>query len=148
MLNPNSYNYRLSHLLLAAPAAHLDFVRSSHWQPLHLDSQGAILEPGVLYLGSTMEIIGSDSYVTLLSGRSSVGRLGVFVQVDADLGHLGTRHKWTLEITVAQKVRVYPGVRFGQVSFWETTDRDYLYSGFYTQVDHPTPATPWRGGYP
>ena len=58
--------------------------------------------------------------MTLLLGRSSIGRLGIFLNVTADLGHIGSCSHWTLEITVVQPVRIYPGTKIGQVSFWVT----------------------------
>ncbi|OJH35768.1 dCTP deaminase domain-containing protein [Cystobacter ferrugineus] len=50
--------------------------------------EGFLLQPGRVYLGSTQEVIGTDTYVPSLIGRSSLGRLGLFLQITADLGHL------------------------------------------------------------
>ena len=54
-----------------------------------------------------------------LIGRSSTGRLGLFLQVSADLGHTGSVHNWTLEIVAAKAIVIYPGMIVGQISFWE-----------------------------
>ena len=59
--------------------------------------------------------------MTSLIGRSSVGRLGLFLQITADLGHLGKAHCWTLELKVVQSLIVYPHMKIGQVSFWQVT---------------------------
>lgn len=119
LVNPNSYNYRLGDELLIFDASALDV----HTQPMMtrivIPKEGYVLRPGVVYLGHTYETIGSSAYVPSLIGRSSLGRLGLFLQITADLGHLGTSHCWTLELKVVQPLRVYPNMRIGQVSFWQ-----------------------------
>lgn len=96
-----------------------------------------MLHPGVLYLGSTMEVIGSNSHVPLVEGRSSVGRLGLQVHVTAgvcDVGFLGTI---TLEMTVVHPLRVYAGERVAQV-IWVSTKGDIrLYKGRYQGDSEP-----------
>lgn len=131
-LNPNSYNYHLADSLL---------VLGDGGKPIRkvsLSQRGYVLKPGKVYLGATFERIGSDRYVTLLLGRSSIGRLGIFLNVTADLGHLGSCSHWTLELTVVQPVRVYPGIKIGQVSFWLTDDNSsHRYRGRYHRDSHP-----------
>lgn len=139
-LNPNSYNYHLGPKLLTPAKGEYVVGSGTRWLTLDLASAGEVLRPGTLYLGSTVETIGSERGVTLLIGRSSVGRLGVYVQIDADLGHQGAVHKWTLEITVVQPIRVYPNMLIGQVSFWESTGEESPYRGSYASHDAPTPS--------
>jgi dCTP deaminase len=131
-INPNSYNYHLADSLL---------ILRSGGAPLRevtMSGTGFVLKPGKVYLGSTLERMGSDQYVTLLLGRSSIGRLGIFVNITADLGHLGSCSRWTLELTVVQPVRVYPRMAIGQVSFWRTDDRSiHRYAGLYQHDEHP-----------
>jgi dCTP deaminase len=133
-LNPNSYNYHLADTLL---------VLGRGGRPVRrvlLRSKGFVLRPGKVYLGATLERIGSTKYVTLLLGRSSVGRLGIFLNVTADLGHLGSCSHWTLELTVVQAVRVYPYMKIGQVSFWVTdigSSNRRCYDGRYHRDSRP-----------
>lgn len=131
-LNPNSYNYHLGRSLLLLGAG------GKPVQRIALAPEGHVLEPGRLYLGATLERIGSDRYVTLLLGRSSVGRLGIFLNITADLGHVGSASNWTLEITVVQPVRIYPEMKIGQVSFWRTDEQSpHRYAGRYHGDTHP-----------
>lgn len=131
-LNPNSYNYHLADSLLMLG------VGGKSSRKILLPQSGYVLKPGKVYLGATLERIGSDRYVTLLLGRSSIGRLGIFLNVTADLGHLGSCSHWTLELTVVQPVRVYPGMKIGQVSFWLTDDKSsHRYCGRYHRDSHP-----------
>ena len=139
LTNPNSYNYRLGPKLIEITNAALD-PRHTRQDGLKIEipAEGFVLEPGKLYLGSTYEKIGSSMYVTSLIGRSSVGRLGLFVQITADLANLGANHHWTLELTVVQPLRVYPGMKLGQVSFWEVEgSKRHLYQGKYHHQTGP-----------
>jgi dCTP deaminase len=125
-VNPNSYNYHLADSLLLLGN------RGKPLRNVFLSAEGYVLTPGMVYLGATVERIGSERHVTLLLGRSSVGRLGIFLNVTADLGHLGSSSHWTLEITVVQPVRIYPKMKIGQVSFWQTDyDNSHRYRGRY-----------------
>lgn len=131
-LNPNSYNYHLADSLLV-----LGF-GGKPIRKISLPSRGYVLKPGKVYLGATFEQIGSERYVTLLLGRSSIGRLGIFLNVTADLGHLGSCSHWTLELTAVQPVRIYPGMKIGQVSFWATDNKSSCrYRGLYHRDSQP-----------
>lgn len=117
-LNPNSYNYRLDYELLEFDSV-LDAKKQSKPKKIILTPEGYVLKPNKLYLANTYETIGSKKFVTQLIGRSSVGRLGLFLQITAPLGHIGTEHNWTLELKVVQPLRVYPLMKIGQVTFWK-----------------------------
>ena len=107
---------------------------------MSLGGEGYLLRPGRVYLGATQEVIGSERYVTLLLGRSSIGRLGIFLNVTADLGHLGSCSRWTLELTAVQPVRIYPRMKIGQVSFWLTDgESSFRYAGRYHRDREPIP---------
>jgi dCTP deaminase len=143
LMNPNSYNYRLGETLRVVPVGTVvDPTASPPLEELTIPADGFVLEPGRMYLGTTVETIGSDQYVPSLIGRSSLGRLGLFLQVSADLGQLGALHRWTLEIVPVQAIRVYPRMRVGQVSFWEPTGEADPYTGFYGFQSDPTPHRP------
>ncbi|MEV6818518.1 hypothetical protein AB0M72_07155 [Nocardiopsis dassonvillei] len=110
-VNPNSYNYRLGSTI-KLPADDGEFISQK------LPESGWVLLPRQMYLGHTFEVIGSPVYAMSLIGRSSIGRLGLFVQVSANLGHTTSCHRWTLEMVAARPIRVYPEMVIGQVSFW------------------------------
>ena len=139
LLNPNSYNYRLSDELLELTDKVIDPKKPSSFKRIKLTEKGYVLKPNTLYLGSTVEIIGSDEYVTQLIGRSSAGRLGLFLQVTAPLGHVGCKHCWTLELKCVEPLRVYPNMKIGQVTFWKLEgDKTYTYeTGKYNSYREP-----------
>ena len=119
LINPNSYNYRLDYELLEFDGL-IDAKEKCKPKKIILSEDGYVLQPNKLYLASTFEKIGSRKYLTQLIGRSSVGRLGLFLQITAPIGHIGTNHKWTLELKVVQPLKVYPLMKIGQVTFWKT----------------------------
>jgi dCTP deaminase len=142
-VNPNSYNYRLGPAVKVLERPILDALDAEHHsRDVEIPPDGLVLMPRRVYLGSTLETIGSDRYVPSLIGRSSLGRLGVFLQVSADLGHLGAVHKWTLEIVVAQPIRLYAGMRVGQVSFWQPQGDLVRYSGYFGRYSQPVESNP------
>jgi dCTP deaminase len=133
-VNPNSYNYRLGpHLLL------VDSEGVPAGDPLDLAQGPLTLLPGRVYLGHTAEVIGSSHYVTMLNGRSSMGRLGMFLNFSADLGQLGPAHQWTLEIMVIQSLTVYLRMKVGQATFWVPQGKLTEYRGAYARHNEPTP---------
>ncbi|WP_455352002.1 dCTP deaminase [Streptomyces sp. SYSU K217416] len=140
-MNPNSYNFTLGAQLRMADGV-LDARREAVWRSTTIGEDGHLLEPGKLYLSTTAETIGSTTCVTSLIGRSSLGRLGLFVQVTADLGHQGAIHCWTLELAVVQPLRVFSGMPLGQVSFWRSAGSVTFYSGRYARSSLPTPFWP------
>ena len=136
-VNPNSYNYRLGKRVKCAPRETIDPRHRPQWADKEIPPTGMLLEPGRLYLGHTLESIGSRMFVTSLIGRSSVGRLGLFLQLSADLGQLGAIHCWTLEMNVVQPLRLYPGMIIGQVSFWVPDGQSRPYRGVYADTSLP-----------
>ena len=74
-----------------------------------------MLEPNRLYLGRTGEHTETKNLVPMLEGRSSIGRLGLFVHVTAGFGDVGFRGFWTLEIFCVQPIRIYSGLEICQI---------------------------------
>ncbi|BBH22584.1 deoxycytidine triphosphate deaminase [Paenibacillus baekrokdamisoli] len=136
-INPNSYNYRLAPIIYELQNGVIDSKQKTSFKRIEIPKEGLVLVPNKLYLGSTVEEIGSDYYVTQLIGRSSVGRLGLFLQITAPLGHLGAKHCWTLELTTVQPLKVYAYMKIGQVSFWEVQGETSLYNGLYHKYNEP-----------
>jgi len=124
LLNPNSYNLRLSDELLVYKNPVLDMAKPNDYEKISIPSEGLLLETGRLYLGRTMEFTATENLVPMLEGRSSVGRLGLFIHITAGFGDVGFRGFWTLEIICVQPVRVYSGVEICQI-FYHTLEGRY-----------------------
>jgi dCTP deaminase len=123
-LNPNSYNLKLHNELLVYNSKDLDMKRPNDTSPLIIPEEGLLLETGKLYLGRTVEHTTTETFVPMLEGRSSVGRLGLFVHVTAGFGDVGFSGYWTLEMFCVQPIRIYPGTEICQI-FYHTIEGDY-----------------------
>lgn len=130
-VNPNSYNFTLGNKILVYTDKILDVKKKNKTKTIVIPPEGTVLEPSKIYLGHTQEVMGSNHYVPIIRGRSSVGRLGIFINITADLIDIGSINQWTLQIHVVQPVKVYPGMHIGQVTFWEVDGDITLYSGKY-----------------
>jgi dCTP deaminase len=130
-VNPNSYNYRLGPVIKEYDLALRTF------RAVRMTDEGFELCPGRMYLGHTAEVIGSTTYAMSLIGRSSMGRLGLFLQVSADLGHTTSCHRWTLEMVATLPIRVYPHMVVGQVSFWRNAGAVVPTRTRYARFDDP-----------
>ena len=132
MLNPNSCDYRIDYKLLELVDLPVDPKKQGGYNEINFTDNGYVLSPNKTYLANTYEEIGSDVYVPTLIGKTSLGRLGLFLQITADLGNLGAKHKWTLELKAVQPIKIYPMMRIGQVVFWSTSGEiDRRYDGKY-----------------
>jgi len=128
-LNPNSYNLRLHNELLIYTDDVLDMKKPLNTKTITIPEEGLILEPGKLYLGRTFEKTSTNQYVPMLEGRSSVGRLGLYIHVTAGFGDIGFSGYWTLEIQCVQPVKIYPMVEICQI-YYHTIDGEFVeYSG-------------------
>jgi dCTP deaminase len=117
LLNPNSYNLRLHSDLLVYNDLPLDMKKDNRAESLVSPPEGLVLKPGTLYLGRTIEHTETRNLVPMLEGRSSVGRLGLFVHVTAGFGDVGFCGFWTLEMHCIHPIRIYAGVQICQVFY-------------------------------
>jgi len=122
-LNPNSYNLRLYNKLLVYKDTTLDMRKDNPAREIEIPETGLTLFPWKLYLGRTVERTFTDKYVPMIEGRSSVGRLGIYIHVTAGFGDIGFDGFWTLELSCVQPVIIYPNVEICQIYF-HTLDGD------------------------
>ena len=138
-INPNSYNLTLNNTLLVYQDEVLDYKKQNPTNKILIPDNGLILYPGQLYLGSTNEETYTKYYIPMLNGRSSIGRLGITIHITAGFGDIGFRGKWTLEITVARKVKVYPNMEICQQCWFIPAGKTTIqYEGRYQNQDDVT----------
>ncbi len=116
-LNPNSYNLTLHNELMTYEEVVLDMGKPNRVRRITIPPEGMILGPSQLYLGRTVERTETHNLVPMIEGRSSIGRLGLFVHVTAGFGDVGFCGYWTLEMFAVQPVRVYPNVQICQIFY-------------------------------
>lgn len=143
-INPNSYNYTLGSYVKVYKNYELDSKMKQEVEIIEIPDEGIVLYPDKIYLGFTEEIIGSDYYVPVITGRSSTGRLGLFVQITSDLVDIGFKGRLTLQLHSTQPVRVYKGMKIGQIMFWKVFGNVDLYKGKYQSSNEPRESEVWR----
>lgn len=124
-LNPNSYNLTLHNRLLVYKNPVLDMKTPNATDELEIPESALTLKPGRLYLGRTAEFTKTEGFVPMLEGRSSTGRLGLFVHITAGFGDVGFCGYWTLEMFCVQPVVIYPGAEICQI-YYHTLEGDYI----------------------
>jgi len=116
-LNPNSYNLTLHDELMVYEEIVLDMRKPNRHRRIKIPPEGLALSPNQLYLGRTVERTETHNLVPMIEGRSSIGRLGLFVHVTAGFGDVGFCGYWTLEMFAVQPVRIYAGVEICQIIY-------------------------------
>lgn len=132
-LNPNSYNLTLHDELMVYEEVVLDMAKANRIRRIAIPPEGVVLSPNQLYLGRTVERTSTENLVPQIEGRSSVGRLGLFVHVTAGFGDVGFSGYWTLEMFAVQPVRIYAGVPICQIFYHELAGD---YDGYDSKYQH------------
>ena len=118
-LGTNSYDVHLSPYLATYVDDVLDARQHNAIQHFEMGEEGFVLQPGTLYLGSTVEYTETHATVPFLEGKSSVGRLGIDIHATAGKGDVGFCNHWTLEISCSKAVRVDAGMPIGQLIYFK-----------------------------
>lgn len=118
-LGCNSYDVHLGGKLALYKNEILDAKEHNEIEFFDIPEEGYVLQPSKFYLGVTKEYTETHKHVPFLEGKSSVGRLGIDIHATAGKGDIGFCNFWTLEISVKQPVRVYPGMPIGQLIFFK-----------------------------
>jgi dCTP deaminase len=158
-LNPNSYNVCLGNKLLTYPLKglspfneflgfeeYLDIKKQPKTKTIIIPEDGFVLLPGNLYLGRTLETTKTRNFVPMLEGRSSIGRLGMFIHITAGFGDSGfgleneKGSPWTLEIFVVHPLKVYPGIEIAQIFYHTIQGEIDYYRGKYSKASDVEPS--------
>lgn len=135
-LNPNSYNLTLHDELMIYEEIILDMRKANRVRRFKIPDEGIVLQPNQLYLARTVERTETHNLVPMIEGRSSIGRLGLFVHVTAGFGDVGFCGFWTLEMFAVQPVRIYAGVPICQIFYHELTGDIVEYASDKYQHNH------------
>ena len=117
-LGSNSYDVHLGKWLATYNEHILDAKKHNLINYFEIPEEGFVLYPHIFYLGVTQEYTETHAHVPFLEGKSSTGRLGIDIHATAGKGDVGFCGHWTLEISVAQPVRVYAGMPIGQLIYF------------------------------
>jgi dCTP deaminase len=141
-LQPASYDIRLGDkFLIVKPhsVANIDPVNKvlpEYEEIIVTPEEGFILRPGVTVLGMSVEEFGSHKYLTHLSGKSSLARLGLVVHNTAWLINPGHFLHITFELANMSSIPIIlrPGMEIAQILFSllsSPIDRNYQETGRY-----------------
>lgn len=145
-VNPASYDLRLGEEYLVYRGDLLDSKVDNSTVPGMITGGGLWLRPGKLYLMHTAEVVGTREFVTVIDGKSSIGRLGIVCHLTAGYGDPGFFGQYTLEVSVVHSVRVYAGMRFCQARFQTVQGELAQYEGNYVgeTARGPVASKSWR----
>lgn len=156
MVQPSSIDLRCSHDFRVFENHRYSVIDPKADQP-HLtksvsasNDQPFILHPGEFVLGSTLEVIGlADDIVARLEGKSSLGRIGLLIHSTAGFIDPGFKGQVTLELSNVANlpIAIYPGMKIGQVSFYELStaaEHPYGSAGAGSKYQGQTGPTPSR----
>lgn len=141
-IGANSVDVRLGHnfeIFFSNINGPLDVCDASANESNELDSryfevdhlEGIVLSPGQFMLAHTLEYIRlPHNLAAQIDGRSSFARLGIQVHMTAGFVDAGFQGSLTLEIANigAQAVKLYPGMRIGQLRFFSVSRPDKSYT--------------------
>ena len=117
-INPNSYNLTLGDEIRVFTSPILDSRKENPTKTIQIGPEGYVLTPGQIHLIETCEYTETNGFIPQISGRSSVGRIGLSVHLNSGLGQEGYKGKWLLGLTCLLPVRVFPGMKIGQIYYF------------------------------
>lgn len=123
-LNPNSYNLTLADELYVYTERCLDVKKENPVEVIAIPDDGFVLEPFKLYLAKTREYTETHGFVPMVQGRSSLGRLGLFIHITSGFGDIGFCGNWTLQLLCTQPIKIYHGMKFCQIYYQEVLGAD------------------------
>jgi dCTP deaminase len=139
-LSNHAKSFRRSQMLLPVASEdeydpYLDARKPNETVDYEIDESGWMLKPDILYLMHTQEQTFTKNYVTELTGKSSVGRLGIIVHFTAAHAETGFEGQWTLEVSAMHPVKIYAGMPIAQMLFHTIEGEvwDYRTKGNYTK---------------
>ena len=118
-LNSNSVNLTLHDELMTYEEVVLDMRKANRVRRIPIPQDGYVLKPNQLYLARTVERTETHNLVPMLEGRSSVARLGLFINATGGFGDVGFCGYWTLQMFAVQPLRIYPGIPICQIFYHE-----------------------------
>jgi len=121
-IGTNSVDLTLSNALLIYTHHVLDTRNKNLYAPMIIPEEGMILQPNILYLASTVEYTETLRHVPIIQGKSSLGRLGLFVHITAGFGDVNFKGHWTLELACIQPVKIYPGMKIAQICYHDISE--------------------------
>jgi len=145
-INPNSVDLTLNSEMSVYANRILDCRQKNEVEKIEMTSEGYLIIPNVIYLATTNETLdlkpmlfekticstglkfeAKKHICARVEGKSSLGRLGLFIHITAGWIDAGFKGSLVLELTVAQPLRIYPDMKICQIAFMESTEVEKHY---------------------
>lgn len=136
-INPNSYDLTLHNKLAVYQDRVIDAKINNAINSFRIPSlddsieKPFIMMPNNLYLARTVEYTETQNLIPCITGKSSLGRLGITVHQTAGFGDIGFKGYWTLEIVVSHPVKIYAGMKICQIYYHLPEGDITRYNGKY-----------------
>lgn len=127
-LNPNSYNLTVADKVAYFTNDLLDTKGKNKIEVVDIPEDGYLLVPNTLYFVNINEYTETNSFIPFISGRSSIGRLGISVHPTANMGTNGYKGYWNFNIWVVRPVKIYPNMKIGQIYYYKAIGGEILHS--------------------
>lgn len=118
VINPNSVNLSLNKKICYYTEPVLDLKRNNPVEYFTLGEDGAILYPDKIYLARSNEWTETNNLVPMMSGRSSLGRLGYHVHCSAGMGSIGYKGYWHMGVRPTIPIKVYENMKCCQIYYF------------------------------
>lgn len=143
-VNPNSVDLTLGDTILQYTNAVIDPRVEQDVVESVIPETGRVLEPMSFCLGASREVVGSTGFAPMVHAKSSTARAGLFVHVTADLIDIGSLGVVTFQLFSVLPLRVFPGMRIAQMTFWKPRGEIQLYEGKYQGSTGPMKSMIYR----
>jgi dCTP deaminase len=117
-VNPNSVDLTLAPEFKRYAPGILDPRKPLETISFKIPEDGMIISPGDVYLYACNERIGVKNNIRAkVEGKSSLGRLGLFIHVTAGFVDTGFEGSLVLELVATRAIKLYPNMKICQVEF-------------------------------
>lgn len=120
VVNPNSVNLSLNKTIGYYTEPILDLKKNNPTENITIGENGIVLYPDKIYVARTNEWTETNNLVPMMSGRSSLGRLGYHVHCSAGMGSIGYKGYWHMGVRPTMPIRVYENMKCCQIYYFTT----------------------------
>ena len=117
LINPNSINLTLNDQIAYYKNQVLDLKKDNEIEIITIPDEGLVLYPTQIYIGKTNEWTETNNLIPMISGRSSLGRLGYHAHCSASMGSIGYKGYWHLGIRTTIPLKVYKDMKCCQIYY-------------------------------
>lgn len=118
LVNPNSINLTLHDTIGIYKEPILDLKKDNPIEYIKIPEEGMVLYPNNIYLARTNEWTETNNLVPMISGRSSLGRVGFHAHCSASMGSIGYKGYWHIGIRPSTPIYIYKDMQCCQIYFY------------------------------